>query len=61
MASVPGSGPDCGGGADADEQRAVSASDGNTVNVWDLATGRLHCDSAAFCYTYSGAQARKWR
>ncbi len=42
-----------------DGQRAVSASDDNTVKVWDLETGEVlatfTCDSAAHCCAFSEA------
>jgi WD40 repeat protein len=40
-------------------KRAVSASDDNTVKIWDLETGEViatfTCDSPAFCCAYSDA------
>ena len=42
-----------------DGQRAVSASEDNTVKVWDLETGEVlatfTCDSAAYCCAFSDA------
>jgi len=42
-----------------DGRRAVSASDDNTVRVWNLETGKVlatfTCDSAAYCCAFSDA------
>ena len=42
-----------------DGQRAVSASEDNTVKVWDLETGEVlatfTCDAAAHCCAFSDA------
>ncbi len=41
----------------ADRQRAISASDDNTVKLWNLETGEVlatfTCDSAAYCCAFS--------
>jgi WD40 repeat protein len=41
-----------------DGQRAVSASDDNTLRVWDIETGlalaTFHCDAPVFCCAFAG-------